>query len=181
MIFVFLFSFPAFGQRLSSQVELIRKIYTEVNSQIAEMQKQPELSSVFAVELTVNKHSAPYPAVGIYQRTATFYYTYGEREKNPYPNRLLKITAVYKRSARTENAEFYFNPAGQLVFAFMTNPESAIKETRLYFAAGRLIKMTEDQQEINLKRQRALEAGTLTKKEAARLASVFRLALIDNN
>ncbi len=157
----------------------IRKAFAETNAKLAEMADHPELSSVFAVELTVNKHSAPYPAVGIYQRTAMFYYTYGDREKDPYPNRLLKIAAVYKRSARVENIDFYFDKAGQLIFAFASDPEGAIKETRLYFAAGRLIKMTDDGKESVLKSQHAVEAGTLAKKESARLTGIFRAALID--
>ncbi|MEK7855639.1 MAG: hypothetical protein AAB288_06085 [Acidobacteriota bacterium] len=161
------------------EVGEIRKAFAETNAKLAEMADHPELSSVFAVDLTVNKHSAPYPAVGIYQRTATFYYTYGDREKDPYPNRLLKISAVYKRSARVENIDFYFDKAGKLIFAFASDPEGSIKETRLYFTAGRLIKMTDDGKEIGLKSQHAVEAGTLAKKESARLTGIFRAALID--
>lgn len=169
------------GQSDGKNIESISAINAGTNAMIAEMQKQPELSSVFAVELTVNKHSAPYPAVGIYQRTATFFYTFGDREKNPYPDRLLKIAAVYRRSSRVENIEFYFNPAGQLIFAFASNPESAIKETRMYFAAGKLIKITDDGKEIGLKSQRSLEAGTLSLKESARLRGIFRASLIEND
>lgn len=173
----FLLVSSGFGQ---GSIDPIRKVYNETNATLAEMQEDPELSSVFAVELTVNKHSAPYPAVGIYQRTATFHYTYGDREKNPYPDRLLKIAAVYKRSARTESIDLYFDKTGQMVFAFASNPEGSVKETRMYFAAGRLIKMTDDGKETGLKTQRAVEAATLASKEAARLKGIFRAALIEN-
>lgn len=169
------------GQSRVDHLDRIRATCADTNAMIAEMQKQPELSSVFAVELTVNKHSAPYPAVGIYQRTATFFYTYGDREKNPYPDRLLKIAAVYRRSSRVENIEFYFNPAGQLISTFASNPESAINETRMYFTAGKLIKISDDGKEIGLKTQRAVEARTLALKESARLKGIFRAALVDND
>lgn len=181
LVIVFVCAVVASGQSDDKRIEAIRSIYADTNSAIAEMSKQPELSSVFAVELTVNKHSAPYPAVGVYQRTTTFFYTYGDREKNPYPDRLLKIAATYKRSSRVENIEFYFSPVGQLVFAFASNPESAIKETRMHFSTGKLIKMTDDGKEIGLKSRRAVEAGTLAAREAARLKSLFQIALIDND
>lgn len=169
----------AHSQTEPKEIAAIRKVYTETNARLTEMEKQPELSSVFAVELTVNKFSAPYPAVGIYQRTATFYYTFGDREKNPYPDRLLKITASYKRSARTETAEFYFNALGGLVFVLVTDPGSANAETRLHYAAGKLIRLTDGGKEVRLSTQRAREAGTLIAKEAARLQGIFKAALID--
>lgn len=170
------FTFAAAGQ---DNIEMIRKACNVTNSQIEEMSEHPELSSIFATELVVNKHLAPYPAVGIYQRMATFFYTYGDREKNPYPNRLLKINAEYRRSARTERAEFYFNNVGELIFAFFTNEDSAVKESRLYFAGARMIKMTDDGKDIGLKKPRAVEAGALSKKEAARLTGIFKSAITD--
>jgi hypothetical protein len=127
----------------------------------------------------VNKHLSPYPAVGIFQVSSTFYYTYGNREKNPYPDRLIKVTTIYRRSARTESGEFYFNAAGQLVFALVKNEAGAIKETRLYYSAGRLIEMTDDGKKIVLSRQRAREAGTLIAREAARLAGIFRASMVE--
>ncbi len=136
---------------------------------------------MFVSELVVNKHLSPYPAVGIFQVTSTFYYTYGDREKNPYPDRLLKITSEYRRSSRTEKGEFYFNAAGGLVFALVTNEDGEVKESRAYFAAGRMIRLTDDGKEIGLKRQRAIEAGTLLKAEAARLTGIFRASLREVN
>lgn len=178
IIFIFSFTFAAAGQ---DNIDIIRKACNGIDSQIEEMSRHPELSSVFATELVVNKHLAPYPAVGTYQRTTTFFYTYGNRERNPYPDRLLKIVAVYKRSSRVENIEFYFDAAGRLVFAFASNPDGAIKETRMYFASGRLIKMTDDNNNVGLKTQHAVEAETLSKKEAARLTGIFRTALVEND
>lgn len=159
----------------------MRKVVTATNEKLAEMEQHPEFSSVFAVELTVNKHSAPYPAVGIYQRTATFFYTYGDREKNPYPDRLLKITAVYKRSSRTETAEFYFNSSGQLVFLLWSNAEGSVQESRLYFSGNALVRMTDDGKNVGLRTPHAIEANALARRESSRLTGIFRAALIDND
>lgn len=179
IIFVCFFSFAALGQIPRKNIESIREICKATNAQIAEMSQHPDLSSVFATELVVNKHLAPYPAVGIYQRTVTFFYTYGDREKNPYPDRLMKVNAEYSRSARTERAEFYFDNSGALIFVFFTNEDSAVKESRLYFAGARMIKMTDDGKDIGLKKPRAVEAGALSKKEAARLTGIFKSAITD--
>lgn len=171
----------ASAQGADKRVEEIRMLEIVTNSQIVLMEGKMELSSIFAIELTVNKYLSPYPAVGIYQSTATFYYTYGDREKNPYPDRLLKVTVEYRRSSRTEKGEFYFNAAGQLVFALVTNEEGEVKESRAYFAAGRMIKLTDDGKEIGLKRPRAVEVAFLAKAEAARLAGIFRASLREVN
>lgn len=164
-----------------ASIDSIRKSCDDTDKKLAEMQEHPELSSVFVVELAVNKHSAPYPAVGIYQRTASFYYTYGDREKNPYPDKLMKIAAVYKRSSRVETIDFYFDKSGQMIFALAANPEGTIKETRLYFAAGKLVKMTDDGKAVGLRTQHAAEAAALAAKESARLSGIFRQSLIDND
>ncbi len=171
----------ASAQASDKRIEAIRKIYDETNGLIAEMEKETAFSSIFVVELTVNKHLSPYPAVGIFQTRSTFYYTYGDREKNPYPDRLLKISGEYRRSARTEKGEFYFNAAGELVFVLVTNPGSAIEESKAYFAAGRLIKLTDDGKEIDLKRQHAVEVAMLAKAEASRLTGIFRASLHEVN
>lgn len=171
------FTAAAHAQNVERQLESIRKTYTEVNARIEEMQRAPEFSSVFAIELSVNKYSAPYPAVGIYQRNATFYYTYGNRERSPYPDKLLKIAAVYKRSNRTETADFYFDGRARLIFVLVANQEGAVKESRIYFSAGRIVRLIDDAKEIGMKSRRAVEAGLLANKEAARLSGIFRAAL----
>lgn len=171
----------AFGQTTERRIEEIRKLYSETNGLIAEMQKAPELSSVFAVELVVNKFSAPYPAVGIYQTAATFYYTYGDRERNPYPDRLLKVRTVTQRSARERAAEYFFDSTGHLVFVVISVPGGEVEATRLYFAAGRLIKLIEDGKETGVTTRPAVAASTQAKKEAGRLIGIFRSALASDD
>ena len=77
---------------------------------------EPEQSNIYLTELAVNKNNGSYPAVGVYRPVVKFYYTYGDREKEPYPNRLLKIVLAIDRSDRKEHSEFVFNDAEQLVF-----------------------------------------------------------------
>lgn len=171
----------ASGQTVERRIQEIRKIFSDTNGLIAEMEKAPEFSSVFAVEMTVNKFSAPYPAVGIYQKAATYYYTYGDRERNPYPDKLLKVRIVTKRSAREQAAEYYFDKTGQAVFVFVSDPGGEVEESRLYFAAGRLIRMIEDEKEVGPTTKPAISAAALAKKESARLTGIFKAALASGN
>lgn len=167
----------AFGQTVERQVEAIRKIYSETNGLIAEMQKAPELSSVFSVELAVNKFSVPYPAVGTYQATAIFYYTYGDRERNPHPDRLLMVRTVTKRSAFEQTGEYYFGKDGDLVFVFISAPGTEAEETRMYFGAGRMIKMVTDGKEAELRSKAAVAASKAARTESERLAGIFKSSL----
>ena len=68
------------AQQVDKRVEEIRKLYAEVNQQIAEHEKHSEESSIYMNELVVNKSRGSWPAVGIYEVTMKFYYTFGDRE-----------------------------------------------------------------------------------------------------
>lgn len=174
---VFSAAAAAYGQAVERRIEEIRKIYSETNGLITEMREAPELSSVFSIELVVNKDLAPYPAVGIYQTTAVFYYSYSDRERNPYPDRLIKVGTVTKRSAREKVAEYYFDKAGDAVFVFISEPGGDVVEKRLYFTAGRLIRMLVDGKETGPKTRAAVSAAAAAKKESARLMRIFTAAL----
>lgn len=116
------------------RIENIKKIYSETNQKITETNENGEFSSVFLAELVVNKNNGSYPAVGLFQTTYKFYYTYGDREKNPYPNRLLKIEIETKRSAIIEKYEFLFDEKEQLIFYFGgKNEAEKLIEKRIYF------------------------------------------------
>lgn len=116
------------------RIENIKKIYGETNRKITESNENGEFSSVFLAELVVNKNNGSYPAVGLFQTTYKFYYTYGDREKNPYPNRLLKIEIETKRSANIEKYEFLFDEKEQLLFYFEGKNEAEnVIEKRTYF------------------------------------------------
>ena len=165
------------AQSSDKRITDIRKIYDETNGLVAEMEKHPDLSTIFVVELVVNKYLSPYPAVGIYQSTATFYYTYGNREKDPYPNRLLKIVVELKRAANNGKFEYLFDPSGDLIFAFTKPDGTDTVEQRSYFSSRKLIKLTEDGKDRDAKNKDATEAGAVAKREAARLVGIFKASL----
>ena len=77
-----------------------------------------------------------------------FYYTYGDREKEPYPNRLLKIVVAVARSDRQEYSEFVFDESEQMVF-YLDKKDKV--ERRVYFAAGRAIRFEQGGRMLSLK------------------------------
>lgn len=148
----------------------IREAYKKVNEQIAEMQKAPEYSSVFVTEIVVNKNNASYPAVGVYNSTVRLYYTYGDREKNPYPDRLLKATVTTRRSSRTETYEYMFGENGELIFAFEKKDKI---ERRAYFRSSRLVRSQLGDAIISNDKTEAKQAAAKFLAEAKRLRATF--------
>lgn len=159
------------------RIEEIRDLYTQTNEAIAIAEKEAPYSEIYVVELSVNKTGNSYPAVGTYSNISRFYYTFGDREKDPYPNRLIKINVVTKRAAMITNSEFLFNAAGQLVFGFVKTDGEEARETRLYFAAGQLIRLLDGERDVNIKNRNAIETAAAFKRESARLVSLFTSAL----
>lgn len=160
--------FGAFVLSISAQneakIEEIRKIYKETNEKIAESNKNGEFSTIYLNELIVNKNNGSYPAVGIFQTVVKFYYTFGDREINPYPNRLLKIEIETKRSANTEKNEFLFNEKEKLIFYFESANET---EKRLYFENETAIKCVfgEKSQDLNSEETKSFAKHILSEKK----------------
>lgn len=157
-----------------SKIEEIRKIYKETNEKIAQSDADGESSDTYLIELAVNKNNGSYPAVGIYRTVAKFYYTYGDREKNPYPNRLLKAEIATDRSARTENSEFLFNSSGQLIFYFENKDDT---EMRVYFSAEKPVKILKGTQNININDKEANEKIKNILAEKRKLVGIFSNSL----
>lgn len=149
----------------------IQNIYNETNEKVFECEENGEYSSVFLSELVVNKNNGSYPAVGIYKTVFKFYYTFGDREKNPYPYRLLKITISTNRSARKEYSEYLFNSSGQLIFYFEKNDDEA--ERRFYFASEKLIKSLSGEKMVNINGRKELEAVKIFLNEKKKLVGIF--------
>lgn len=145
------------------RIEAIVRLSRQINEQIAESEKVAEGSGIYCNELVVNKGNKSWPAVGIYRVVTKFHYTFGDREKDPYPNRLLKITVTTNRSSRHEYAEYFFNDAGQLVFYFEKESEDAQSERRFYFASGRLVRQMIGSRTIDSNRGRALAKQVATR------------------
>ena len=166
--------FAALGTSVSAQtekrIEEIRKIYDETNQKIAESNAEGEFSSVFLTQLIVNKNNGSYPAVGIYQPAVKFYYTYGDREKNPYPNRLLKIEIEIKRAGRTETAEFLFNETGHLIFYFGKKDD---EEKRVYFSGEKPIRVLTGTKNVPLNEKTAADLVKTILAEKRKLTGIF--------
>jgi hypothetical protein len=154
------------------RVEAIRKIAQDVEKMVAECEGNGEESETFLTELTVNRNNGSYPAVGTYRSTAKFYYTYGDRERNPYPDRLLKAVVTTKRAARDETAEFLFDQSGDLIFWFAKDDE---RELRVYFERGRAFQATDRGKALSGPKISA--AGTEALAGARRIQGVFKHSL----
>lgn len=164
------------AQKPDKRVDDIRKLYDETNQRIADAEKQ-EQSDIFVTEVNVNKRLNPYPAVGIYASAAKFYYTYNDREKDPYPNRLLKVEVVVKRSSTTTNAEFFYNSAGELIVGIVLSDGDEPREIVAYFSRGQLIKMIDDDKDVSVKLKAVIETARTLKAESVRLKGVFSSAI----
>lgn len=165
--------FAASAQTPDKRIDDIRKLYTQTNSDIEISDREAPYSEIYLVELTVNKTGNQYPAVGTYSNISKFYYTYGDREKDPYPNRLLKINVTTKRSAMITNSEFLYNAAGQLVFGFVKADGLEQSQIRMYFTNGALIKLLDGDRDINVHLKAAKDTAAAFKRESARLVGLF--------
>jgi hypothetical protein len=166
-----------FAQTADKRIDEIEHLYTQTNEAIAIADKEAPYSEIYLVEVSVNKTGNAYPAVGGYSNVTRFHYTFGDREKDPYPNRLLRATVVTKRAAMITSSEFYFNPAGQLVHGIVRTDGEEKRETRLYFAVGQLIRLIDGGREVNVRGANQIQTAAAFKRESARVTALFVSAL----
>ncbi len=166
-------AYPLAAQQPDKRIDAIRRYAKQVEMEIAESESIEEGTGIYLNELVVNKGNKQWPAVGIYRDVYKFYYTFGDREKNPYPDRLLKITLVTRMSNREETGEFLFNAAGQLIFYLATSDESPRVETRYYFASQRLIRRIIGTRVVDVNSRESLARTRAIIKEAQDLKTVF--------
>ena len=177
VLFALLFTYSAFAQTADKRIDEIEHLYTQTNEAIAIADKEAPYSEIYVVEVSVNKTGNAYPAVGGYSNVTRFHYTFGNREKDPYPNRLLRATVVTKRAAMITSSEFYFNPAGQLVHGIVRTDGEEKRETRLYFAAGQLIRLIDGGREVSVRGTNQIQTAVAFKRESARVTALFVSAL----
>lgn len=168
---------PCLAQTTEAKVEEIRRIYKEVSDEIARAENSFPESSIYLSELVVNKGGTIYPAVGIFSSTIRFYYTFGDRELNPYPNRLLKIMVTNKRSANTEAYEYLFDKAGRLIFYFEKTDYTDGAESRFYFSSGRAIRILRNQKMVDVNSPVEIKASKSVQAQAAKLVGIFKRSL----
>jgi hypothetical protein len=162
------------AQKVDKNIEEIRQVYKQTNATIAEAEKDFSVSEIFLTELIVNKGGTSYPAVGNFKQTVKFYYTYGDRELDPYPNRLLKIIVSTERAAHEEYAEFVFDQTEKLIFYFGKNDGL---ENRLYFASGKVIRYQKEQEVLPLNNAEAKELLKEVTSQKNSLMQIFRNSL----
>lgn len=175
VIFLILLStcFSSAFSQTDVQIEKIRKIYQEVNQKVTECEANGDTSATFLTEIIVNKNNGSYPAVGIYKTVAKFYYTYGNREKNPYPHRLLKIMLTTNRSSTTETSEFLFNEAEKLIFYF----EKKEAERRVYFDLEKPFRILKNEKLLPLNDKTEAEFVKTILNEKKKLVGIFQSSL----
>ena len=156
------------------RIQAISNLRDKIDRDIAAREAEPEYSTIYLTELAVNKDNGSYPVVGIYRPVVKFYYTYGDREKEPYPNRLLKIVVAVARSDRQEYSEFLFNEKEQM--AFYQEKKDGI-ERRIYFAVGRPIRFEQDGRMLSLRGRPQISAIASVLKEKTKLVAIFRRSL----
>lgn len=169
--------FSQISAQTDKQINLIKKIYQETNEKVAECEAEGEYSTTFLSEMVVNKNNSSYPAVGIYKSTIKFYYTYGDREENPYPNTLLKIVVLTNRSSQNEYSEYLFNPAGQLIFYYEKNEENPQDERRFYFSGEKLIKSLKGEKATNISGREQVQAVRTILNGKRKLIGIFKNSL----
>ena len=173
--FLVLLLFAAGGLAQSDRrIEAINTLRAKIGQDIARSEAEPEYSNIYLTELAVNKSNGSYPAVGVYRPVAKFYYTYGDREKEPYPNRLLKIVVAVARSDRHEYSEFVFNESGEMVFYLDKKDE---RERRVYFARDRAIYFEQDGRPLPLRTRTHAAFAAMAVKDKTNLVAIFRRSL----
>lgn len=176
LAFIFLILASAAVSAQEKAVERVRRLYEEIGKKIELSENGTEdspIAGIFCSELIVNKNGHVWPVVGNYELAYKFYYDLAHTEGHEYPDRLRKVVMKSSMSARSYYEEYLFDELGFLVFYFTKPNEPPIgdepqrDEQRIYFAAGRPIRIVNGQK-IN---------DRLTAKDAA----LARRVLITSN
>ena len=135
------------AQTVDKTVEKIRTYYTEVSekAKLAETDdEQGQHGEIFVNELTINKRSHQWRAVGIFQGTYKFFYK--ATGESLYPETLVKVVVERKVSSRSYTEEYLFSETMALLFYFQKaeNDDQIPAERRVYFNLGKAVRIIED-------------------------------------
>lgn len=133
-------------EELDKQIGQIRQVYTDLAQKIEAAEKNEEsgqTSEIAVNELIINKLNRSWAAVGNYRVVYRFYYQ--NKDEEPYPTELLKVTRHADVAARRYSEEFVYGATGDLIFYFERSEDDETPlERRVYFAKGRAIRLVED-------------------------------------
>ena len=174
----------AFSQTVEQQATKIRQLFAATNKRIDAGLKDKTSGLHYAAwTLGGERDGQQWAAVGTMKIQDEFWFS-GEpgrdEEQSQDARKLIrKIVSAYAGAAdlRTR-AEYLFNDAGEMVFAFTSelDPEGKTMERRFYYAKGKLIRVTRDGKNIdrnvgNEDEQLATNAMT----DAKKLQNIFAL------
>jgi hypothetical protein len=163
------------GDKRTRAVDAVR---ANVDRQVAEAEGD-DPSSVFIMTFEGNGKLNPYPAVGIFTTKLKFYYTYGDREKNPYPDRLIKIVVETRRSANTEKTEVVFDETREMLFYRKKVEGDETSEKLVYFARGRAFRVENNGKKLSVTSREAGDLVRLVTGDSNRLKMIFKASLME--
>ncbi|GEM_PF-1146095 len=181
IVFVSFFLFAVItvaAQSPNKAVESIRKTYSDIaeKARLAETDgEQAETGQLVMNELSINSRGHQWRAVGIYGQTFKFYYKGGDSEAHLYPDELVMVKAERKSSIRVYHDEYLFDGLGRLIFYFQKaeNDEALPAERRIYFDAGRAVRVIEDGNTRDKLSAADLRSAREAQAAAAKLRDVF--------
>lgn len=171
----------AFGQRIDPAVAAIDKRYAEIaeKARLAETdEEQGQFGDLFVNRLTINERKHQWRAVGIYEKTYSFYYRAVDDEKRLYPDQLVFIKVDRRESARSYAEEYLFADSGQLIFyAQRADGDADLPaERKIYFSRGKPVRFTEDRA-VKPAGRGATAAAQGVMRAASELKSIFSRSL----
>lgn len=181
IVFVSFFLLAALAvsaQSPAKAVESIRKAYTDTaeKARLAETDdEQGEIGELVMNELTINSRRHQWRAVGIYGQTFKFFYKGGNSEAHLYPDELVMVKAERTASNRKYREEYLYDAAGRLIFYFQRaeNDETVPAERRIYFDAGRAVRVIEDGKTRDKLSAADLRSAREVQSAAVKLRDVF--------
>ena len=181
IVFVSFFLFTALAvsaQSPNKAVESTRKAYADAaeKARLAETDDEHgEIGELVMNELTVNSRNHQWRAVGIYGQAFKFFYKGGNSEAHLYPDELVMVKAERSVSNRKYKEEYLFDGNGRLIFYFQRaeNDEMVPAERRIYFDAGRAVRVIEDGKTRDKLSAADLRSAREVKAAAVKLRDVF--------
>lgn len=148
--FFMLFAAIAVWPQAGKTVDRIRQTYSETAEMARLAEDDPEhgqTGTLVMNELKINSLGHQWRAVGIYQQRYRFFYRGGDSENHLYPDELVMVKAERKVSNRSYYEEYLFDRGGSLIFYFQKaeNDDREPAERRIYFAAGKAVRIVEDE------------------------------------
>jgi hypothetical protein len=146
----------------ATSIQDIRDMYYQAGADI-------EAEVLYSTVVNINSGEMSFPAVGVFGRTVTFYWT--ADPWNTPANVLVKAVVSSRVSAVEESAEYLYDYWGGLLFCYIEGGIDQV-EHRFYFSEGRLIRFMEGD-DINDSPDQSLGTDALDRGEQLHQAFVL--------